>query len=209
MPDNTLFQFVNEFGYLAIFLLVFLQEIGVPNPVPNELVLIFAGALTTIGDLSVWLVLLMAVSADIIGTTALYLVFYFFEKVIMERIPKWIPIDRHLERFKKKILHGGRLAIFIGRLMPYLRGYISVAAGVLNVSYKVFIPMAVLSAVLWTGGYVILGHFLGRQWEEVAEFIGRYQWMMLVALVAGVGIWVFARYRKKRAAPAIDNGQEM
>lgn len=51
--DSGLLGFVQDYSYLAVFVLVFLQEIGIQNSVPNELILIFAGALTSIGGLSV------------------------------------------------------------------------------------------------------------------------------------------------------------
>ncbi len=82
-------HFIITYGYLAIFLLVFLQEIGIPNPVSNELVLIFSGSLAYSHTLSLPLILLSAISADIIGTTVLYTVFYFFGNWILSR--KWLP----------------------------------------------------------------------------------------------------------------------
>ena len=196
MEPTGLLGFVSDYGYLAVFLLVFLQEIGVPNPVPNELILLFAGALTSIGGLSVWLMLLTAVAADIIGTTLLFSIFYFFEHKIMERLAKWKALNKKLDKIKEKILRHDRWAIFLGRMMPYVRGYVSVAAGILNMPYRVFIPMVAFSAALWSGGYVVLGHFLGRQWEEVAGFIGRYQWVLLVAVVLIITGWFWLRHRK-------------
>ena len=93
---DYLLSIVNDYGYLAVFALVFLQELGVPNPVPNELVLLFAGALTTIGELNYWLMMLIVVIADVAGTSLLYFAFYFFEKSIMELLPKWLPINEQL-----------------------------------------------------------------------------------------------------------------
>ena len=189
--------FISEYGYLAVFLLVFLQEIGIPT-VPNELVLIFAGALTTIGGLDFWVMFWTTVAADVLGTSLLFCVFYFFEKNIMERIPKWIPINRYLDKIKAMIEKHDKWAIFIGRMMPYGRGYVSAAAGILNISYKVFLPMVLMSAMIWTGGYVTLGHFLGYQWKKVADFIAGYQWVLLVALVLGVIVWVYVHHRRKK-----------
>lgn len=77
MP-HSLAVFIAHYGYPAIFSLVFLQEIGVPNPVPNELVLLFSGYLAFLGALNFVLVFLTVVAADFIGTSILYLVFYFF-----------------------------------------------------------------------------------------------------------------------------------
>ncbi len=194
---DALLGFVNEYGYWAIFLLVFLQEIGVPNPVPNELVLLFAGALTVIGSLNFWLTLLIAIVADVLGTTLLFTVFYFFEHYIMERVSKWKGVDEKLERIKESILRRGKWGIFLGRMMPYIRGYVSVAAGILNIPYRVFLPMVVIPALLWTGGYITIGHFLGQKWQVVASFIERYQWLLFVAILIGVAGYILWRRRKK------------
>jgi membrane protein DedA with SNARE-associated domain len=195
-PTTGLLGFVNSYGYLAVFILVFLQEIGVPNPVPNELVLLFAGALTVIGGLSFWLTLLTAVIADIAGTTLLFTVFYFFEHYIMEKISRWKGINEKLERIKESILRRGQWGIFIGRMMPYLRGYASAVAGILNIPYRKFLPMVIIPAIIWTGGYVTLGHFLGKKWESVAAFISQYQWVLVVAVAAIIGAWFYWKGRK-------------
>lgn len=197
--DSGLLSFVSDYGYLAVFLLVFLQEIGVPNPVPNELVLLFAGALTTMGGLSIWLMFLTAVAADVIGTTLLFTIFYFFEHHVMERIRKWISINERLEKIKIRLIKHDRWGIFLGRLMPYVRGYVSVAAGILNIPYRVFVPLVALSAVLWSGGYVVLGHFLGKQWETVAGVIEQYKWSFFVVLVSIVVLWFYLRHRRKNS----------
>lgn len=202
--DSGLLGFVNDYGYLAVFILVFLQEIGIPNPVPNELVLLFAGALTSIGGLSVWLMFLTAVAADIIGTTLLFTVFYFFEHYIIERLSRWKTLNEKLDKIKAKILQHDRWAIFLGRLMPYVRGYVSAAAGILNMPYRVFVPMVAFSAAIWSGGYVILGHFLGKQWEIVADFVGRYRWTLLVAAVLVIAVWFYWRHRKKYNPVIVD-----
>lgn len=198
-PTTGLLGFVNSYGYLAIFILVFLQEIGVPNPVPNELVLLFAGALTVIGGLSFWPTVFTAVIADIAGTTLLFTVFYFFEHHIMERISKWKGVNEKLDRIKETILRKDKWGIFLGRMMPYVRGYVSAVAGILNIPYKVFLPMVIFPAIIWTGGYVTLGHFLGQRWEAVASFISQYQWILVVTVVIIIGFWLYWKGRKDAA----------
>src|ERR1017187_9095391 len=86
-------QYITHYGYTAIFILIFLQEIGVPNPLPNELVLMYSGYLTFTGTLFLPFVLLSAISADIIGATILYLTFYFFGNYILNHKPRWLPIS--------------------------------------------------------------------------------------------------------------------
>ena len=74
----TLSAYIVKYGYMAIFSLVFLQEIGVPNPVPNEVVLLFSGYLASVGKLDLMTVWMTAASADVIASSLLYMTFYHF-----------------------------------------------------------------------------------------------------------------------------------
>lgn len=66
----------------------------------------------------------VAVAADVIGTTLLFTVFYFFEHYIMERLKKWEKVNQKLETIKAKLVKHDKFGIFLGRLMPYVRGYV-------------------------------------------------------------------------------------
>jgi membrane protein DedA with SNARE-associated domain len=176
---------ITKYGYLAIFLLVFLQELGVPNPVSNEFVLIFSGYLAFAGVLNLRLVFLTAVSADCIGTTILYAVFYRYGPSLIKRCPGWFPVSRaRIDRIAKTISERRRWGIYVGRLIPFLRGYVSVAAGLLSIPPNRFIPAVAVSAITWSGGYVIAGRYLGPYWEQVAMKIGRVEsWVLLAVLI--------------------------
>jgi membrane protein DedA with SNARE-associated domain len=179
--SSELTLFITHYGYAAIFLLVLLQELGVPNPVMNEFVLLFSGYLAYTGVLNLWLVLVAAVSADCIGTTILYAVFYMFGAYLMDRRPKWFPVKpSHIEQIKHKIAERQQWGIYLGRLMPFLRGYCSVAAGILSIKPGIFIPAVIVSAITWSGGYVVAGRLLGPYWEQVATRIGNVQKVALL-----------------------------
>lgn len=169
----TLTQYILQYGYLAVFLLIFLQELGVPNPISNELVLLFSGYLASIHTFSFTFIFLTAVSADFIGTSILFFVFYYFGEYLLNHKPKWIPISRErIESLTHRISQKGMLSIYIGRLIPYLRGYTSVAAGLLRIRPKVFISAVIISAITWSGGYVLAGWILGPYWQKASDAIG-------------------------------------
>ncbi len=185
----TISHYILQHGYLAVFLLIFLQEIGVPNPVSNELVLLFSGYLASIQTFSFIIVFLIAAAADFTGTLILFLVFYFFGKYIIQHKPKWIPISHEkIESITTYVSKKGVLSIFIGRLIPFLRGYTSVAAGLLRVKPHIFTIIASISAVIWSGSYVFLGWKLGPYWQKVADKMGG---MHLVLLVIGAVVLFF------------------
>lgn len=198
MPAE-LVAYITKYGYLAIFSLVFLQEIGIPNPVPNELVLLFCGFLASTGILSFPLIFLTVVAADFLGTTLLYFVFYYFGKIILAKKPRWIPIHKeHIERLSNFISKKDWWGIYLGRLIPYLRGYTSVAAGFLQLKPKIFLSMVLLSAITWSGGYVIAGKIMGPYWQKVADQIGGTAQIVYIVLAALLIFYVAKQLMKWR-----------
>jgi membrane protein DedA with SNARE-associated domain len=107
LPD-ALISYIVEYGYLTIFSLVFLQEIGIPNPVPNELILLFSGYLSSIGQLSFEWVIITVIIADFVGTTSLYFAFYHFGKSIKAKKPRWFPLEK-VEKLGKHLSDMGLL----------------------------------------------------------------------------------------------------
>jgi len=179
----SLAEYIIKYGYLAVFSLIFVQELGVPNPVPNEFILLFAGYLASINVLSFPLILLAGISADFIGTSILYGVFYFFGEEIIRHAPRWLPVEK-IKKIEQRVSKRGGWGVFLGRLLPYLRGYTSVAAGLLKIPPKKFLTSVIISAIIWSGGYVILGRLLGKQWDT---FISRFNlWEVLLIVVGGI-----------------------
>ena len=188
---------------MAIFLLVLLQELGVPNPVTNEFVLLFSGYLAFSGGLSLWFVVLTAVSADCIGTTILYAVFYRFGKLIIDHRPRWLPVSpMRIAKVVERISTRQQRSIYIGRLILFLRGYVSVAAGILSVRPKIFIPAAVVSAITWSGGYVIAGRIIGPYWEHVAGKIGGIESLVLLVTLIVIATLMVRAFARKNGQPA-------
>lgn len=182
MPAS-LVTYILTHGYGVIFILVFLQEIGIPNPVPNELILMYSGYLASAGHFSAITIILVAILADFIGTIILYSIFYLFGLWIVKKRPRWLPVDR-IELWKEKISKRGKLGIFIGRLIPYVRGYTSMAAGLLEIPPKIFIPIVLSSAIVWSGGLVVLGTILGNNVDLFAEHYGGT--IIIIGVVLGI-----------------------
>ncbi len=200
MPPE-LAAYITEYGYLTIFLLVFIQELGVPNPIPNELILLFAGYLVSTGTLNLTGAVFTAVLADVVGTVILYSVFYYYGKVIMKHVNRLLP-SKKIKQLMNYLAKKGRFGIYVGRLLPLLRGYASVAAGLLRLPPSEFIPVVALSGLTWSGGYVILGYILGPQWQKVAHYFGFKNSLLILLSVAlmyvfGTQLYNFIKRRFK------------
>ncbi len=199
----SLIHFITAYGYWAIFWLIFLQEIGVPNPVSNEFVLLFSGSLAFTGLLSFPFIFLTAVFADVLGAAVLYVVFYFFGSAIVRHKPKWLPIsEKNIEQLKKPLSKYGMGGIFLGRMLPFARGYAAVAAGLLNIKPVKFAMAVVASALVWSGGFVTLGAIFGKYWIRVANTAGGIEKVFLAAILLTVLLFIIryavAKYRSRK-----------
>jgi membrane protein DedA with SNARE-associated domain len=208
MPEEIVY-YITKYGYLAIFILVFLQEIGMPNPFPNELILMFSGYLSFKGLLFLPFVIITALSADFLGTNILYLTFYTTGTIILKRKPKWFPLsDSMIDRLTTKISRGGRLSIYVFRLTPFTRGYASVITGLLQVKPKVFLPIAIISAVTWASVYVVIGKMIGPSWDVFASQIESYRNLLLAVLATVICMTLLVKYimnRKMKKKSDSDN----
>ena len=198
MPEQIVYYLTN-WGYLAIFLLVLLQEIGMPNPFPNELLLIFSGYLSFKGILSLPFVILTVLSADFIGANILYFLFYNAGTFIMKKKPRWFPLSSGMiDRLSSKISKGGVLTIYIFRLTPFTRGYTSVIAGLLQVKPKIFLPVALFSGLTWATVYIVIGNLIGPSWNLFIQNIDSFRNYMLSALVIIIcAVLLIYGFRKK------------
>ena len=170
-----------------------------PNPFPNELLLIFSGYLTYKGLLFFPYVILTAISADFIGTNALYFLFYNTGTFIIQKKPRWIPLSSTIiDRLTVKVSKGGMLNIFIFRLTPFTRGYTSVIAGLLRIKPKKFLPLALVSALTWAFVYILTGYFLGPYWDLFLQYIDRFKYIMLAILVVVLSLMLLVYFLRKR-----------
>ena len=202
IPPDFL-QSVIKYGYLIIILLVFLQEVGFPNPIPNELVMVFSGYLCYTGMLKVPLVILVALLGDLLGSGILYAVFFFFGKKIMKKKPRWLPISqKKIDKLAAKFQKQGISAVIIGRLSPFIRGYVSVLMGMMNYPAKKYLWILVGTAIFWACFYVLTGYLIGPYWKLASTY--KAYWMLLpVFMLLLIGLLlglrkVFARLQTKK-----------
>ena len=202
-----------HYGYATIFLLVFLQELGIPNPVPQEIILLFAGYVSSLGILNLGILFLVAVLADLCGTSIIYTVFWFFGNTIFKKKPRWLPLDqKKMERMIQTFSKKDKWGIYLWRLIPYIRGYASVAAGLLQMRLSDFLPMVTLSAFTSSGGYVIVGYLLGNRFQKFIEYPGGFHNLIFIFIgiffLAFFGHKIYKQYRQLKQSKNASTSEE-
>jgi len=117
------------------------------------------------------------------GSTLLYVLFYSVGQRILQRWSHVLP-TRQLAYLTARISHRDRWSIYVGRLMPFVRGYTAVAAGLLKIPPGIFLPAVLVSALTWSAGYVMAGRLLGHEYAKVVAklSLGKSVFVALVLL---------------------------
>lgn len=167
---NTIINTVNSLGYLGIFTATSL-EYGC-FPISSEVLLPFIGYIVYIGDFSLVATILISTLGGVLGSLFCYCLGRFgkkfIEKTICNRFKSMkIGLKKAEDVFKKY----GKQSVFIARLFPIARTYISIPAGLSEMNVVAFIIYTGMGAFLWNTVLISTGYLLGEYWSTAIEFI--------------------------------------
>jgi len=161
-------NFINEVGYLGIFIGMFLESTLVP--LPSELVMIPAGLAVSSGEMNIYIALFVGVLGNVAGAVFSYYLAASIGRTILFRIGKYFFVKAEtiikIEKFFEK---HGPISIFIGRLLPGFRHFISLPAGVARMDMKLFFIYTTLGSTIWNSILIAVGFFIGNNHKLIAE----------------------------------------
>jgi membrane protein DedA with SNARE-associated domain len=178
-------------GYLGVAMWVAIESVIIP--IPSELVLPFAGFLAA-SPLSIepltgarWSIPLLVVAATIgslIGALIAYAIGYFGGRPVLIRWGRILRFtEDDLEKTERFFARWGAWASFLGRMVPVVRSLVSFGAGVGRMKLGPFILFTVLGSIPWNLALVLAGYLLGENWLAIGNFLKRYEYLVLGALV--------------------------
>ena len=155
---------------LVIILSVFVGELGIPVPVPNELLIMWIGSRVAGGGMSFWTALGGAVVADQAGSLLCSALCRTGGRPLLDRYGKWILLPpARLSTVETKRARVGSLAFFMGRVVPFLRIPSSGAASCLRLPWRIVLPAGLLASLVWVAGFLLLGLVLGKVWDTTLK----------------------------------------
>ena len=187
--------------YVVIFLLILVQECGVPFPVlPSEVVLLGGGFLAYEGKISLVVAGAVAMMATLIGNSVLYYVGRRFGRAALDRYGKYINLrPERVDRIEAWVERSGTPILFYGPLVPILRAYVPALAGMFGVGFRLYISVLVGAAFLWSFGLLIIGQVLGDSWLDAVHFLRHNLLVGLLLGVAGIVAALMAlRWRRSK-----------
>src|SRR6516164_1190408 len=196
---------LEHYGLWAIFVLVLLEDFGIP--VPGETVLIAGAVYAGSGRLNVVAVAVVGFVAAVLGDNIGYAIGRFGGRAIVLRWGKYVGmtaerLDKAEDFFNR---HGGKI-ITIARFIEGLRQANGIIAGIIKMHWLKFVSFNALGAALWVGTWVTIGYFAGQHIATIYHYITQYSYYLLIVLaVAFVGYVVF-RLRKREKSEGGEAG---
>ncbi len=191
---------VGDLGLPGIFVLMTLESACIP--IPSEPTMLFAGFNVDQGTYSFAAAVSVAVAANVVGSWVAYGVGRFGRYELIQEHGKWLHITpARLEQAERWFEKYGGAAVFFSRMLPIVRTFISLPAGVAKMPFGRFTLYTFLGCIPWMAGLVFLGMTVDRNWERWRDKLHYIDYLVIAAIVIGA-VWLFIRWRRNRGKPA-------
>lgn len=198
---------IEDFGYLAVFLLMVLESACIP--IPSEVTMLFGGAAANATfaaslpghpqHLNFLVVGLMGTIGNLVGSLLAYWVGKAGGRPLVERWGRFVFLRPHeLDRAEVWFAEHGQAAVFVSRLLPVVRTFISLPAGVAEMPLGRFSVYTFAGCLPWTFALAGVGYALGSRWTTVEKYFRPISIIVAVLLVGAIVWWLARRARAKR-----------
>ena len=194
---------IDKLGLPGVFVLMLAESACIP--IPSEATMLFAGFNVSDGEYSLFAAVTVGVVANVVGSWIAYAVGYYGRIDILEKHGAKLHIkpshlawaDRWFERY-------GDATVFFSRMLPIIRTFISLPAGVAKMPFWRFTLLTALGCIPWVFMLTFIGKQAGDNWETWKDNLHYVDYAVLAAIILGV-IWLFVRRRRTSGGePAAD-----
>jgi len=195
---------IDKLGLVGVFLLMVGESACLP--IPSEGTMLFAGFNVANGEYSLLVVTAVGVAANVVGSWIAYAVGYFGRVDLLEKHGRKVFIKpHHLHKADDWFERYGDATVFFSRMLPIVRTFISLPAGVAKMPFVRFTVFTTLGCIPWVFMIAFIGKEAGANWESWKEHL-HYVDYAVIAAIALAAVWLFVRYRRRRraAAAAVD-----
>ena len=193
---QTIVSTVGDWGYPGIFLLMALESSFFPFP--SEVVMIPAGYLAYKGEMNLFLAVLTGLGGSLFGALFNYWLALKLGRPFLLRYGRYVLVKEHtLQRMEDFFARHGHISTFTGRLIPAVRQYISLPAGLARMNLAVFSFYTSLGAGVWVTILAMLGYTLGHNEEAIRANLHLVTLITLGAVAVIVLLYARLKLRKK------------
>lgn len=186
---NALVGLIDSWGYFGIFMLMALESSFIPFP--SEVVMIPAGYLVFKGSMNLWIAFISGVAGSLAGAVFNYYLCYFFGRPIIRKYGKFVGInDKKFKKFENFFRKHGEISTFNCRLLPGIRQYISLPAGLAKMNIFKFCIFTSLGAGIWVAVLMATGYVMGQNETQIKAYMHTVTTTLVMAVLAISAIYI-------------------
>lgn len=191
---NAATDFIDAVGVIGVFVLMLLESACIP--VPSEAIMLFAGFSVSEGNLTLFGIVAAGVLGNVVGSWLAWAVGYYGRIELLEK-NRLIHINaKHLELADRWFQRHGDATVFFTRMLPIVRTFISLPAGVARMPFWRFTLFTFAGCVPWVLMLALIGREVGDRWEDWRGYLHYLDYPVAIALLGGA-IWLFIRWRRE------------
>jgi len=195
---------VEEIGLLGIFILMLLESACIP--IPSEATMLFAGFNVSDGEYTLFAAVAVGSLANLVGSWVAYWVGYAGRVDILEKHGKKLHIKKsHLEWADRWFERHGDATVFFTRMLPIIRTFISLPAGVARMPFWRFSVLTLLGCIPWVLMLTYIGKEAGDSWEDWKDSLHYFDYFVAACIVIGV-VYLVIRNRRGGGGSQPDSG---
>jgi len=200
----VLFEFLTTYivniiasiGYVGIFLLMAIESAC--TPLPSEIVMPFSGFAAQRGELNFFMVVLAGSLGCLAGSMIAYTVGYYGGRPFLEKYGKYVFIKKHdIDLATRWFDRYGGKAVFLARLLPIVRAFISLPAGIARMDVKRFALYSFVGSVPWCLALAYVGVLLGDNWEKLESYWVYFDVLTVIGIITVVVYFAYKIFIKK------------
>jgi membrane protein DedA with SNARE-associated domain len=197
-------DFIEATGLPGVFVLMLLESACIP--VPSEGIMLFAGFNVSQGDMTLFGIVAAGVLGNIVGSWVAYAAGYYGRIELLEK-NRLVHVSRtQLERADRWFERYGDATVFFTRMLPIVRTFISLPAGVARMPFWRFTLFTAAGCVPWVLMLGVIGREVGDRWEEWRDKLHYLDYAVLAAVVVLLAYLAIRRWRGGRGQPAPGTG---
>jgi membrane protein DedA with SNARE-associated domain len=194
-------SFLTHAGYAALIVFGFVEACCIP--ISSEITFGFAGVLAFQGHLNLVLVIVIGSLAELAGSYVSYFVGRVGGRPLVERLGKYALITRKdIDRAERFLAGRGAWTVVVGRMLPVIRAFISIVAGLVDVPAGQFGLLSLLGTVIYATVLSVIGYELGSAWHSISHDISIGGYVIVVLVVVAIAGFVVYRLREVRREAA-------
>jgi membrane protein DedA with SNARE-associated domain len=183
--SDSVTQIISSIGYFGVFILMALESAAIP--VPSELIMTFSGYLAYQGVFDFTLIVIIGAAGCLAGSVVSYWVGLKGGRSFVDKYGKYFFLNHHhLDLAEDWFKKYGDNAVFFSRMLPVVRTFISLPAGMGRYSFRKLVVFSFVGSLPWCFALAYVGFKLGPKWKNIIEFFNGLDVVIVIAMVATV-----------------------